>query len=120
MTIRSTLIRAKLTQLPVTVTMDDDAVLSGKIEELDEVTLKLRQAEAVTFVPVADIKDVNTDSIDAEDSDEYRRGYADAFDQLQRALKVKGNSASDILDAYNEVVYLSHYMNMYLAKDLDE
>lgn len=55
---RIILVKAKLAKIPVTITTDDGKIMTGIVEELDNVTIKLREAYAVTFIPVIQIEDV--------------------------------------------------------------
>ncbi|MGM0883632.1 MAG: hypothetical protein ACQEXQ_21675 [Bacillota bacterium] len=52
MTIRSSLLQAKLSWHLVTIQTDDGDQLTGMVEDITQWTVKLRQIDRIMFVPV--------------------------------------------------------------------
>lgn len=52
MTIRSSLLQAKLSWHLVTIETDDGDQLTGMVEDITQWTVKLRQIDRIMFVPV--------------------------------------------------------------------
>jgi len=54
-----TLKKAGFSRAAVSIETDDGEVLSGTVEELNEHTVKLREVDGVTFIPIVEIEDVS-------------------------------------------------------------